>query len=61
MSSRKVETERVVRWTVWKRYSEFESLDKAMRADFGWQIEAKAKVSRRGPVRRGGYHKHSNI
>eukprot|EP00518_Triparma_eleuthera_P002874 CAMPEP_0182467004 /NCGR_PEP_ID=MMETSP1319-20130603/13072_1 /TAXON_ID=172717 /ORGANISM="Bolidomonas pacifica, Strain RCC208" /LENGTH=419 /DNA_ID=CAMNT_0024667051 /DNA_START=233 /DNA_END=1488 /DNA_ORIENTATION=+ len=41
--SRKVETERVVRWSVWKRYSEFESLDKAMRADFGWQIEAKAK------------------
>lgn len=24
VSSRKVETERVVRWSVWKRYSEFE-------------------------------------
>ncbi|GMH78521.1 hypothetical protein TL16_g07833 [Triparma laevis f. inornata] len=43
VSSRKVETERVVRWSVWKRYSEFESLDKAIRADFGWQLEAKAK------------------
>jgi hypothetical protein len=44
VSSRKVETQRVVRWSVWKRYSEFESLDKAVRNDFGWQLEAKAKT-----------------
>ncbi|GMH57784.1 hypothetical protein TrRE_jg6986, partial [Triparma retinervis] len=44
VSSRKVETQRVIRWSVWKRYSEFESLDKAVRGDFGWQLEAKAKT-----------------
>ena len=44
LSSRRVETQRIVRWSVWKRYSEFESLVKAIKNDFGWQLEAKVKT-----------------
>lgn len=35
----KVHTEVVYQWSVWKRYSEFESLHSAVKKSLGWQMD----------------------
>ena len=33
------------KWDIWKRFSEFLALDKVLRAQLGWQMEAVEKIS----------------
>jgi hypothetical protein len=35
-----IQKDRVIRWSVWKRFSDFEALDSALRKDLGWQMDA---------------------
>ena len=35
-----IQRDRIVKWSVWKRYSDFEALDAALRRDLGWQMDA---------------------
>lgn len=39
VASTRVEKEKIFQWTVWKRYSDFESLEVSMRTSLGWQME----------------------
>ena len=34
-----IQKDRVIRWSVWKRFSDFEALDSALRRDLGWQMD----------------------
>jgi hypothetical protein len=35
-----IQRDRIVKWSIWKRYSDFEVLDAALRKDLGWQMDA---------------------
>jgi hypothetical protein len=39
VTSLKVSKEIVYQWSVWKRYSDFESLNTALRQSLGWQMD----------------------
>ena len=34
-----IHRDRVLKWSVWKRYSDFEALDSALRKSLGWQMD----------------------
>lgn len=34
-----IQRDKVVRWSVWKRFSDFEALDAALRRTLGWQMD----------------------
>lgn len=34
-----IQRDRVVKWSVWKRFSDFEVLDASLQRSLGWQIE----------------------
>ena len=40
VASMRVQKEIVYKWSVWKRYSEFETLHNVMKKSLGWQVEA---------------------
>lgn len=35
-----IQRDRIVRWSIWKRYSDFEALDQALRRELGWQMDS---------------------
>lgn len=39
LSSGQIEKDKVFKWCVWKRYSEFEQLDASLRQSLGWHLE----------------------
>eukprot|EP00604_Paraphysomonas_vestita_P002303 CAMPEP_0174817962 /NCGR_PEP_ID=MMETSP1107-20130205/543_1 /TAXON_ID=36770 /ORGANISM="Paraphysomonas vestita, Strain GFlagA" /LENGTH=413 /DNA_ID=CAMNT_0016029181 /DNA_START=39 /DNA_END=1280 /DNA_ORIENTATION=+ len=39
LASTQVEKEKVFKWSVWKRYSDFEQLNTTLRRTLGWQME----------------------
>lgn len=40
LSSGKIEKDKVFKWCVWKRYSDFEQLHAALRRSLGWHMES---------------------
>ena len=40
VASMRVQKEIVYKWSVWKRFSEFENLHNAMKKSLGWQVES---------------------
>lgn len=35
-----IQRDRIVKWSVWKRFSDFYALDAALRKTLGWQMES---------------------
>jgi hypothetical protein len=40
LASTQVEKEKVFKWSVWKRFSDFEQLNATLRRDLGWHMES---------------------
>ena len=39
VGSDRIEKDRVVQWSVWKRFSEFDTLNTQLKKSLGWQID----------------------